>query len=94
MNITQVTKSNFIKFNVSPEFKSLAERKAREHGMTVSELGRMLFGAFVTGIAKPSYDISPEFAAMAEEAIENYKTGQGKTFDNAKDAISYLHNLK
>jgi hypothetical protein len=65
MRTVQTTKTDFIKFNVSPEFKTLAEKKAREHGMTVSELGRMLFGAFVTGIARPSLDISPEFLAMA-----------------------------
>lgn len=91
--MTQVTKSNFIKFNVSPQFKALAEKKAREHGMTVSELGRMLFGAFVTGIAKPSYDISPAFLAMAEKAKRDYQKGLGNTFDNVNDAIAYLRSL-
>lgn len=94
MGSASITKTNFIKFNVSSEFKTLAEKKAREHGMTVSELGRMLFGAFVTGIAKPSLDISPEFLRMAEQARHDYEQGLGgRTFDNAEDAIEYLHSL-
>ena len=93
MNTTPTTKTDFIKFNVSPEFKTLAERKAREHGMTVSELGRMLFGAFITGIARPSLDISPDFLRMAEKAKHDYKKGLGKTFDKADDAIAFLHSL-
>jgi hypothetical protein len=93
MNTAQIAKSDFIKFNVSPEFKVMAERRAKENGMTLSELGRMLFGAFVTGIAKPSYDISPEFLAMAEQARQNYQKGLGKTFATAEDAVKHLHSL-
>jgi len=93
MNTPQVTKSDFIKFNVSPKFKALAEKKARDHGLTVSELGRMLFGAFVTGMARPSFDVSPDFLAMAEQAKEDYEKGRGKTFDKVDDAIAYLHSL-
>ncbi len=93
MNTAQITKSDFIKFNVSPEFKLMAEKKAQEHGMTVSELGRMLFGAFVTGIARPSFDISSEFLTLAEQAKKNYAHGQGKTFSSVSEAIKHLHEL-
>jgi antitoxin component of RelBE/YafQ-DinJ toxin-antitoxin module len=91
--MSTVTKTDFIKFNVSPQFKSLAEKKAREHGMTISELGRMLFGAFVAGMAKPKVEISPDFLAMVKEARKDYEAGKGKTFENAEDAIAYLHRL-
>lgn len=71
----------------------MAEKKAHENGMTVSELGRMLFGAFVVRIAKPSLDISPEFIAIAEEASKNYKKGLG-TLASTKDELeSYLAAL-
>lgn len=93
MNTTQITKSDFIKFNVSPQFKALTERKAEEHGMTVSELGRMLFGAFVTGVARPTLDVSDEFLEMAKQAKRDYEKGLGKTFDNPEDAIAHLHGL-
>jgi len=88
-----MTKTDFIKFNVSPEFKIQAEMKAKEYGMTLSELGRMLFGSFVTGTSKPSLDISPKFLKMAEEAKEDYEKGAGVTFDKVEDAIDYLHKL-
>ena len=94
MNTSPLTKSNFIKFNVSPEFKIMTEKKAREHGMTVSELGRMLFGAFVTGIAKPSFDVSPEFLAMAEEAKQDYKEGKALSFSSTNDLLHYLDSTK
>lgn len=86
MNTVQVAKTDFIKFNVSPEFKTLAEKKAKEQGMSVSELGRMLFGAFVTGIAKPTLEISPEFLAMAEQAKKDHKEGLG-TLVKTKDEL-------
>lgn len=44
------TKTDFIKFNVSPKLKKLATKKAAQYGMSLSELGRMLFGAYVTGL--------------------------------------------
>ena len=93
MNTHTVSKTDFIKFNVSPTFKVLAQKKAQEHGMTLSELGRMLLGAFVTGTAKPTLDISPEFLAMAEKARQDHREGKGKSFDSAQDAIAYLHSL-
>jgi hypothetical protein len=90
MPVTQITKTDFIKFNVSPEFKVMAEKKAKEHGMTISELGRMLFGAFVTGMAKPSFDISPEFLKMAEEAKENHGRGLGALVKTREELEAYL----
>lgn len=53
MNTIAVSKTDFIKFNVSPTFKALAQKKAAVHGMNLSELGRMLFGAFVTDLWHP-----------------------------------------
>lgn len=91
MNTATVSKTDFIKFNVSPRFKALAQKKAQEHGMTLSELGRMLFGSFVSGIMH--HDISPKFLALAEEARKNYREGKAKTFSDVEDAISYLHSL-
>lgn len=88
-----VTKTDFIKFNVSPEFKMMAEKKAREHGMTVSELGRMLFGAFVTGMAKPSFDIAPDFLRLAETAKSNYRKGKGTLVKTKEELEAYLATL-
>ena len=93
MNTIQIAKSDFIKFNVSPQFKALAERKAGEHGMTVSELGRMLFGAFVTGMAKPTFDISPEFLKMARRAVEDHKRGLGTLVRTRDELETYLAKL-
>ncbi len=93
MDATQIQKTDFIKFNVSPEFKSLAEKKAAEHGMTISELGRMLFGAFVTGMAKPSITVSPELILMAKQAQENHKKGLGTLVKNKKELEDYLNTL-
>lgn len=90
MTTMQVTKSDFIKFNVSPKFKAMAEKKAREHGMTISELGRMLFGAFVTGMAKTSFDISPEFLELVEKAKENHRKGLGTLVKTREGLESYL----
>ncbi len=94
MNTIRITKSDFIKFNVSPKFKAIAEKKAQEHGMTISELGRMLFGAFVAGMAKPSFDISPEFLAMAEKAKQDYKDGKTISFSSTDELFKYLDSTK
>lgn len=93
MNANQ-TKTDFIKFNVSPDFKVLAAKKAKENGMSISELGRMLFGAFVTGVARPAMEVSPEIIAMAKRAKMEYENGKGKTFDNADDLFEYLESTK
>jgi len=92
MSIATVNKSDFIKFNVSPTFKALAAKKARAHGLTVSELGRTLFGAFILGMAQPSLDISPDFLALAEKAREDYRLGKTKTFSDIEAALDYLHH--
>lgn len=88
-----ITKSTFIKFNVSPQFKALAEKKAREHGMTVSELGRMLFGTFVAGMTKPKVEIDPEFIAMAEKAKTAYRGGKGILATTEEELEAYLTTL-
>lgn len=93
MNVTQLTKTDFIKFNVSPEFKTIAKKKAKENGMTVSELGRMLFGAFVVGMARPSLNISPEFLALVEQAKQNNKKGLGVLVNSKEELNSYLETL-
>ena len=85
-----INKTDFIKFNVSPAFKSLAQKKAAEHGMTVSELGRVLFGAFVTGASKPNLEISPEFLEMAEQAEKDHEKGIGTLVKNKKELETYL----
>ncbi len=94
MSTIRVIKSDFIKFNVSPKFKAMAEKKAKEYGMTVSELGRMLFGAFVTGMAKPSFDISPEFLKMAEQAKQDYEEGKTISFSSTDELFKYLDSTK
>jgi antitoxin component of RelBE/YafQ-DinJ toxin-antitoxin module len=91
MNTSTVSKTDFIKFNVSPAFKAKAAKKAREHGMSLSELGRMLFGAFITDIMTPT--ASPKLLKMAEQAKKEYEQGKTKHFNNAEDAIKYLHSL-
>jgi hypothetical protein len=93
MNTIQTAKTDFIKFNVSPQFKILAEKKAREHGMTISELGRVLFGTFVTGTVKPTLDISPDFLAMVKKANKDHEQGKTKSFNDIEGAINHLHSL-
>lgn len=91
MNTTTVSKTDFIKFNVSPTFKALAQKKAATHGMSLSELGRMLFGAFVSNLVAPS--ASPKLLRMAEQAKRSYEQGKTKTFEDVEGAITYLHSL-
>lgn len=90
MNTTAISKTDFIKFNVSPTLKTLAEQKAREHGMTLSELGRMLFGSFITGISHPKSEISQKFLAMAEQAKKDYKDGKTTTFTSVEELFQNL----
>ena len=91
MHTPTVAKTDFIKFNVSPTFKAHAAKKAREHGMTLSELGRMLFGAFVTDIMTPT--ASPKLIKMAKEAQRDHEQGKTKSFSNTKDMIKYLDSI-
>lgn len=93
MSTTGLSKTDFIKFNVSPTFKQLAAEKAKAHGMTLSELGRMLFGVFVTGVGKPRDYISTEFLKMAERAKEKHRKGLTKSFANVDKMMKYLDSL-
>jgi hypothetical protein len=90
MTQTVLQKTDFIKFNVSPTFKALVAKKAKSTGLTLSELGRMLFGAYVFGLIDRPYR---EFEKQAGKARENYKKGKGKTFKSAQDAIEHLESL-
>jgi hypothetical protein len=80
MNTVTVSKTDFIKFNVSPTLKTLAEQKARENGMTLSELGRMLFGSFITGIIHPNSEFSKSFLALSDQAKK--KSAHGRDFED------------
>lgn len=91
MNTAAVSKTDFIKFNVSPTFKALAQKKAASHGMTLSELGRMLFGSFVTNLMAPP--ASSTLIALAQSAQRRYKQGKTKSFEDVEDAITHLHAL-
>ena len=83
-------KTNFIKFNVSTIFKKRVEIKAKKQGYTLSELGRMLFGAYETGlIERAPVDIN----ALAKQAQEDYRMGRTKSFTNNKDLAAYLKSL-
>jgi hypothetical protein len=93
MNTQTSTKTDFIKFNVSPTFKVLAEKKAREQGLTLSELGRMLFGSFVTGVTKPTISISPEFMKMARAAQAENRLGKSRRIQTKKELEAFLKNL-
>jgi len=82
-------KTDFIKFNVSPTFKKLVAKQARDAGLTLSELGRMLFGWYAHGLIK-----KPTIEDLAKEALKDYEDGKGITFSSAKDAIQYLNKIK
>ena len=82
-------KTDFIKFNVSPTFKKLVARQAKNSGLTLSELGRMLFGWYAHGLIK-----NPTIEDLAKEALKDYEDGKGITFSSAKDAIRYLNKMK
>ena len=90
-NLT-VTKNDFIKFNVSPQFKSIVSAKAKQRGLTLSELGRLLFGAFANDLFSPNHTIN--LVSMAKTAEDNFTNGKGQTFSNPDDAIKYLENMK
>jgi antitoxin component of RelBE/YafQ-DinJ toxin-antitoxin module len=93
MNTQTMAKTDFIKFNVSPLLKSRAEKKAREYGMTLSELGRMLFGTFITGIAQPTISISPKFLKLAEQAKKDHEAGKGKLITSRDELETFLHTI-
>lgn len=87
---TSASKTDFIKFNVSPVFKKRVESKAQKQGYTLSELGRMLFGAYETGlIERPPVDIN----TLAKQAQEDERLGRVKTFTNNKELTAYLKSL-
>ncbi len=90
-NLT-VTKNDFIKFNVSPQFKTIVAAKAKQRGLTLSELGRLLFGAFANDLLSPAHTIN--LVGMAETARTNFSQRKGKTFKDPNDAIKYLESLK
>ena len=92
MNTVSLTKTDFIKFNVSSTFKALAQKKAATHGMTLSELGRMLFGAFVTEVSHVN-TISPTFLAMAEEAKKEHKEGKGILIKTNDELETFLKTI-
>lgn len=89
---TQVTldKTDFIKFNVSPTFKKLAAKKAATTGMSLSELGRMLFGLYIHDLLSTS---NVHLDQLAQKAQENHEKGIGKTFTDTKEMTNYLENL-
>ena len=93
MNTATVSKTDFIKFNVSPTLKTLAEQKAREHGMTLSELGRMLFGSFITGISHPKSEITQKFLAMAEQAKKDHREGKGTLITSREELDAFLKTI-
>lgn len=74
-------------------FKALAEQKAQEQGMTLSELGRMLFGSFVSGVAKPSLTISPEFLELAKSAQAEHAAGKSRRIKSKKELDQFLDSL-
>ncbi len=88
MNTATVSKTDFIKFNVSPTFKALAQKKAAIHGMSLSELGRMLFGAFVIDLTTPG--VPKTLIRLAEQAKANHRQGKCKLFTNAHEMLAYL----
>lgn len=85
-----INKTDFIKFNVSPEFKKLVSERARSYGLTISELGRMLFGWYAHGLVSND---EKDILKLAREAKENYSKGKVRTFKNAKQAVKYLESL-
>jgi len=82
-------KTDFIKFNVSPTFKKLALKKASTVGLTLSELGRLLFGWYLHGLIPGEQRL----IEMGRIAKENFYKGEGKSFETAEKAVSYLDKL-
>lgn len=87
-------KTDFIKFNVSPDFKKIVSAKARSMGLTLSELGRMLFGAYVTEIISPETRFSKRFLKLAEEAEDDHRSNKGVLLKSPKDIQTYFKSLK
>ena len=87
---TSVTldKTDFIKFNVSPTFKKLVAKQAKKAGLTLSELGRMLFGWYAHGLIH-----KPTLEELAKEAKRDYEEGRGVTLSSAKDIKKYFNSL-
>ena len=78
-------KTDFIKFTVSPTFKKLVAKQA---GLTLSELGRMLFGWYAHGLIH-----KPTLEELAKEAKRDYEEGRGVTLSSAKDIKKYFNSL-
>ncbi|MDP1722612.1 MAG: hypothetical protein Q8L37_05370 [Candidatus Gottesmanbacteria bacterium] len=93
MNTVTLAKTDFIKFNVSPTFKALARKKAATHGMSLSELGRMLFGAFTTETISGTSQFSKQFLALAEEARADHRKGKGVLLKSPKDISRYFESV-
>jgi hypothetical protein len=80
----EAVKNDFIKFNVSPEFKALSIKAAQKYGMSVSELGRLLFASFITGIAQPSLKASANFDSHLK---------RNNRFNSTEEALDYLNQI-
>ncbi len=93
MNTVTLAKTDFIKFNVSPTFKALARKKAATHGMSLSELGRMLFGAFTTETISGSTPFSQRFLKAAEAAREDHQKGKGVLLETPEDVSRYFQSV-
>lgn len=88
---TILNKTDFIKFNVSTTFKKIVSKKAHAMGMTLSELGRMLFGAYAHDVVGPKP--SKKILRLAAQAMKWHKQGKGKTFTNIDEMNTYLDSL-
>ena len=91
MGIQSINKDTFIKFNVSPKFKKLAQKRADEIGFSLSDLGRLLFGAYIHGDIFTSPD---PLSKTVSEAKYEYSRGQTASVKNTNQLKTHLNNLK
>ena len=92
MPITQVI------FNIDKALKQKAQKKAKQQGLSYTDILHMSTKAYVEGTIEPGMVVketfNPKTKKILDKALKNVREGKNlsPTFDNAQDAIAYLKN--
>ena len=87
-------------FKIDKKLKKRAMREAKNKGIALSDVLKMATKAFADGELNVGLVREEKFNAKTrkeiESALRDIKAGRNlsPSFDNAKDAINYLKNLK
>lgn len=89
--------STVINIKTDPKIKTAAQKIAKELGLSLSGILNAYLREFVR-TKKVEVSLEPEptpkFIKMMKEAKEEYERGEYVSFDNLKDALKHLDQIK